>query len=80
MKNSFFQDGKGYEDENGNPVLAPWMVPPDDMTDINARAAVAHHASNRTQQSFPGEGTYPNVCHLYFSYCGLGLMKNSPFR
>lgn len=56
------KEGKGgYEDENGNPIMAPWMVPPDDSGELSARAA--HHLANRgSQGTFPSDhSTYSNV-------------------
>ncbi len=48
-----------YEDENGNPVLAPWMVPPEDIP--SSSGAEGRSSLGLGQHHFGSDSTNLNV-------------------
>eukprot|EP01039_Chlorochromonas_danica_P010098 gene10098-11178_t len=58
------KDGRlGYEDENGNPVLAPWMVPPDDQAKNQDTRLNSQLPSHPPPSHLPGYGQGPYSNH-----------------
>lgn len=56
-----FSDGRGYEDENGNTVLLPWMIPPEDNGEMSLRAA--QHLAAAAAASAGRQGHMDNVMY-----------------
>lgn len=57
------KDGKALDDDNGTPLLAPWMINPEESTSESRRgnSTAQHHDTSRNQQNFQSDASFQAI-------------------